>query len=41
MERLTERIMMMGETEILANYVATGKYEDLPVEVVAHTKKIV
>lgn len=31
----------MGETEILANYVARGKYEDLPEDVVAHTKKIV
>jgi 2-methylcitrate dehydratase PrpD len=31
----------MGETEVLANYVARGRYEDLPAEVVAHTKKIV
>ena len=31
----------MGETEILADYVATGKYEDLPKDVVAHTKKII
>ena len=31
----------MGETEILASYVASAKYEDLPAEVVAHVKKIV
>jgi 2-methylcitrate dehydratase PrpD len=31
----------MGETEILANYVAGGKYEDLPAEVIDHTKKTV
>ena len=32
---------MLGETEILADYVARGKYEDLPEEVVVHVKKIV
>ena len=31
----------MGETEVLADYVAKAEYEDLPAEVVAHTKKIV
>lgn len=31
----------MGETEVLARYVANAQYEDLPAEVVAHTKKIV
>ena len=31
----------MGETEILANYVASVKYEDLPAEVVDYTKKAV
>ena len=31
----------MGETEILADYVASAKYEDLPVEVVSHAKKCV
>jgi len=31
----------MGETEILADYVARGKYEELPAEVVTHAKKIV
>ncbi len=30
----------MGETEVLADYVVRGKYEDLPAEVVAHTKRI-
>jgi 2-methylcitrate dehydratase PrpD len=30
----------MGETEVLAHYVASARYEDLPAEVVAHTKKI-
>ena len=29
----------MGETEVLANYVAEAKYEDLPREVVSHAKK--
>ena len=33
--------MTMGETEILANYVARAKYEELPAEVVTHAKKIV
>ena len=32
--------MTMGETEILANYVARAKYEELPEEVVTHAKKI-
>src|SRR4030042_6631697 len=31
----------MGETEILANYVASAKYEDLAAEVVDYTKKAV
>jgi len=31
----------MGETEVLANYVAKAKYEDLPADVVNHTKKSV
>lgn len=29
----------MGETEVLANYVANAKYEDLPANVVDHAKK--
>ena len=29
----------MGETEVLADYVARARYEDLPVEVVNHAKK--
>ena len=32
---------MLGETEILADYVARGKYNDLPEEVIIHTKKLV
>jgi len=32
---------MANETTILADYVAKAKYEDLPANVVAHTKKIV
>lgn len=32
---------MPDETEVLADYVARGKYEDLPEEVVVHVKKIV
>ena len=32
---------MLGETEVLADYVARGRYEDLPAEVIVHTKKIV
>lgn len=31
----------MGETEVLANYVAKAKYKDLPVDVVNHAKKMV
>ena len=31
----------IGETEVLADYVARAKYEDLPAEVVTHTKKVV
>ncbi|MFC1860896.1 MmgE/PrpD family protein [Chloroflexota bacterium] len=31
----------MGETEILADYVAGTRYEDLPVEVVNRTKEII
>jgi 2-methylcitrate dehydratase PrpD len=31
---------MKGETEVLTDYVVRAKYEDLPVEVVSHTKKI-
>jgi 2-methylcitrate dehydratase PrpD len=33
--------MRMGETEALADYVANAKYEDLPQDVVNHTKKLV
>jgi 2-methylcitrate dehydratase PrpD len=35
-----KEVGFMGETEILANYVARARYEDLPAEVVTHTKKI-
>jgi 2-methylcitrate dehydratase PrpD len=31
----------MGETKVLADYVARAKYEDLPADVVAFTKKVV
>ncbi len=31
----------MGETEVLANYIARMKYEDLPAYVVTHTKELI
>jgi len=32
---------IMSKAEVLANYVVTAKYEDLPADVIAHAKKIV